>query len=144
MKGIELPINLLIILIIAMVILVAVSAFFLGVWKPTSSGVSLDAAKSLACKDYVAVGCTNLGLPVREYDIDSDGSFDPGTTCFCDSGSHIDCSSGSLTATGGGCASKPLGDNFALVCAKYCPPYSIGTTIGSDFIACCKKLCGCT
>jgi len=155
MKGIELPINIMIIFIIALIVLVAVGAFFMGVWKPTASGVGLDAAKSLACKDFVATGCSNFGIPVRDYDIDGDGKFDPGLICMaCDNGvatgSYVDCSGTPHSGSCGGTV-RTTSDTFGLICAKFCPPYMIGWSgadwswnANPDFLPCCKRLCGCT
>ena len=58
MKGANLPINMLIILIIAVIVLIASIALFTGVWGQSSSGLSLDAAKNSGCHKYVSTnGC---------------------------------------------------------------------------------------
>ena len=62
MKGIELPINTLIILVIALLILIAIIAFFLGVWGPGTSGVTLEATKTSACQRFISLDCLDADL----------------------------------------------------------------------------------
>ncbi len=58
MKGIELPISTLVILVIALIVLVGIIAFFLGVWTPGTGGIQLEAIKSSACQRLISTGCT--------------------------------------------------------------------------------------
>ena len=82
MKGVELPINVLIIVVIALAILLALIALFFGVWTPSSSGITLDAAKNNACHMLVSTGCRDAAqINVRDFDADKDGHLnEPGTT----------------------------------------------------------------
>ena len=70
MKGASLPINMLIILIIAVIVLIASIALFTGVWGQSSSGLSLDAAKNSGCHKYVSLnGCTDSGIKAEDITI---------------------------------------------------------------------------
>ena len=80
MKGMELPINTLIIVIIAIIVLIGVVAFFLGVWNPGTSGLQLETIKSSACQRLVSFGCSEpKDVVIRDFDADKDGGLDPGT-----------------------------------------------------------------
>lgn len=54
MKGMELPINMIIIIAIAMLILVVVGAYFSGAFGGTSNAISLENAFSQACSQLVS------------------------------------------------------------------------------------------
>ncbi|MBU3904561.1 MAG: hypothetical protein KJ906_00220 [Nanoarchaeota archaeon] len=59
MKGSSLPINMLIILLIAIVVLIASLAMFTNVFGQSSSGLQLDAAKNSGCQKFISLnGCT--------------------------------------------------------------------------------------
>jgi hypothetical protein len=80
MKGIELPVNILIIVAVAVIVLIAVIAMF---YKPFTSGtnsIGIDTAKSNACRAMLANGCSvhPNTIAVYGFDADKDGSFDPG------------------------------------------------------------------
>jgi hypothetical protein len=78
MKGVELPISTIVIVVIALVILLAILALFFGVWTPGSSGVSLEAAKNSACQILLSTGCGDTEkIYVNNFDADKDGEFDP-------------------------------------------------------------------
>ena len=49
MKGIELPINILVIIVIVLIVLLAVVSLFFGVYTPSSSSTTLQAATSATC-----------------------------------------------------------------------------------------------
>lgn len=55
MKGIELPMNTLVVIVIAIIILIAMVALFMGVWRQGSYGISMDSAKNSACQRYVSL-----------------------------------------------------------------------------------------
>jgi len=75
MKGAELPINTLIIIVIALTILLAVIAIFFGVFNKAKPGVDLETAKSNACQMYNSIQCyTNpKDFAVSNFDADKDG-----------------------------------------------------------------------
>ncbi|MDD5417186.1 MAG: hypothetical protein PHU12_04385 [Candidatus Aenigmarchaeota archaeon] len=63
MKGAELPMNLLVILVIAVIVLIAVVGFFLGIFGQSSSGLSLEATRNNACQKFVSIGgCSNSSI----------------------------------------------------------------------------------
>jgi len=79
MKGLELPINTLIIIVLAMVILLAILAMLYGVWTPGSAGLTLESAKNSACQMLMSTGCRDASMiMVYNFDADRDGEFDPG------------------------------------------------------------------
>jgi len=76
MKGTQLPINAMIILIMGTLILVGVLTMFLGVWNPSAGGTGLEAAKTTACQQLISRGCVNTDLDsisISDYDADGDG-----------------------------------------------------------------------
>ena len=77
MKGVELPINVLVIVAIAVIVLLGLIAlYFLG-FGPFSTGVSLQAAKSQGCQALVNGGCTvTVDTIDVSYDVDGDGIMD--------------------------------------------------------------------
>lgn len=62
MKGIELPINVLIILAVAIIVLIAIIAMFYPAFTNGSGTASMDLAKSQACRSLVVgYDCKNSG-----------------------------------------------------------------------------------
>lgn len=125
MKGAELPINTLIIIVIALVILIAVIAIFFGVYNPSKEGINLEAAKSNACQMLASMNCgvSPASIIINNFDADKDGTVgDIGTWTWGDS-----------------CSPSPAadGDNLASLCACQ---YSINTNDAD----CRKTVCGCT
>jgi len=57
MKGVELSVNTLIIMVLGVIILVAIIALVLGVWSPSSISVSSETVKNSACVKYIGQGC---------------------------------------------------------------------------------------
>ncbi len=57
MKGISLPIDMLVILAIAVVVLIAVIAVFMGVWSPFAGDQQKRAAFQSACGQWASQGC---------------------------------------------------------------------------------------
>lgn len=58
-KGAELPISTMIILILGVLVLIAMLAMLMGVWKPAAGGASLQTVTTLACNRFVAAGCVD-------------------------------------------------------------------------------------
>jgi len=82
MKGISLPIEAIIIIVIALIILLSVIAIFFGVFNPTKSGIDLETAKTNACQMLTSMNCVPLtsSISVTNFDADRDGIIgDPGT-----------------------------------------------------------------
>jgi hypothetical protein len=128
MKGVELPINTIVIVVIALAILLALIALFFGVWTPGSSGITLDAAKNNACHMLVSTGCRDAKqINVRDFDADKDGILDTG-------------SSGTRTLV---CVDGEAGgnDNLFMLCKCW---YGItGTDDPSLNLNCRRDICNC-
>ena len=115
MKGIELPINTLIILALAVIVLIVVLFFFLGVWRPGISTVSVEAAKNNACQTLVSLGCVDPTIvTINNFDANNNGRND------ATSGWDFDGNAG--------------GDNLGALCDNYYFKNDINS---------CKELCGC-
>lgn len=72
MKGVSLPINVLVIVVLALIVLLAILALFYGVWKP--EGITLEAAKNNACNMLLSTGCNDPStIVVRDFDADRNG-----------------------------------------------------------------------
>ena len=129
MKGIELPINVLIIIVVAIIVLIAIVAMFYPSFTNGNSMVSSEGAKSAACQVLVSRGgCTSN--TVHSYDIsinNFDANKDNTVTSGIESAYPTVCLSGT-PPTGSG------SDNLARLCLCY---YQITTD------PLCKKLCGC-
>jgi hypothetical protein len=114
MKGAELPINVLIILALAVIVLIAVLLMFYTPFSTGSSTVSLDTAKSQACHSLISgYGCSTTVdlklIAVYNYNADDDANGNMNT----------------------------LQDNLQALCEH---KYQIPATD----TAACRKLCGCS
>ena len=56
MKGIELPINILVIVAIAVIVLLGMVALYFAGWTPFSSSLSYQSVKNTACEQLVREG----------------------------------------------------------------------------------------
>jgi hypothetical protein len=131
MKGLELPINVLIIVAIAIIVLIAVVAMFYPNFKNSSITVNTDIYKSQACQIMIDRGCTpspkEISIPNFDANKDGEQAGSP-TWTFGEGGSTCGASSNG-------------GDNLASLCACY---YSIGLKGTDDEgISACKRFCGC-
>jgi hypothetical protein len=150
MKGIELPINILIIVAVAVIVLIALIAMFYPAFSSGSQTVNVESVKNAACQVLVtAKNCmaatTTINTP--DFDADQDGlivgdsgqdwgwavndpcppaPFPPGSGCTVASTGDNTCHE--TTATGN------EDDNLAALCKCY---YGITSE------AQCKALCGC-
>ncbi len=89
MKGIELPINVLVIIVIAVIVLLGVIAVYFTGWTPFAQTAGVDAVKNAGCR-IVAYDCSNAdldsilfdgsmaGLPT--FDVNGDGNLCPADT----------------------------------------------------------------
>jgi hypothetical protein len=127
MKGIELPINVLIIVAVAIIVLIALVAMFYPNFKSSSTVVNSDIYKSSACQIMIDRKCTPSpsDITIANFDADKNGKQDSG------SGWTFSTATTSLCAK----ATNTNKDNLASLCDCY---YSI-TNENS-----CKALCGCT
>lgn len=119
MKGLSLPINVLVIVVIAIIVLLGVVAIYFGGFSPFSSAISVEGAKNGACSELVRKNCAvNPGaIVIQNFNANNDTSINPGaepslTTLTCNAGS----------------------DNLARLCACF---YQRTNNVD------CKRLCGC-
>jgi len=124
MKGVELPISTLIVIVIALVIFLAILMLFYGSWGPGSTVVNLEAAKDSACHMLLSLGCTPSTnyIVVNNFDADRDGEIDPGSGWVGWDSPHPD---------------PADNDNLASLCWYH---FSIRSSTGETD---CKDLCNC-
>ena len=122
MKGAELPINTLIIIVIALIILVAVIAIFFGPYNTTKYGTELQTAATNACNILQSMNCVPKPweIQINSFDANKNGVNDGGT----EAAAPAACEGGS--------------DNLARLCLCY---YNIAAaTLEND---CKTKVCRC-
>ncbi len=78
MKGVELPVNVMVMLVIAVIVLFSVLALFLGIWSPVPGTITPDAARSAACLKLMTgtPDCLNADLTdihIGNFDADKNG-----------------------------------------------------------------------
>ncbi|MFH1473431.1 MAG: hypothetical protein ABIE55_00920 [Candidatus Aenigmatarchaeota archaeon] len=79
MKGIELPINVLIVVIIAVIVLFGLISLNSSGWSPFSETVSLESARTYYCKKLLLKCDSDVNLiEMDNFDADMDGILDPG------------------------------------------------------------------
>jgi hypothetical protein len=117
MKGLSLPINVLVIVVVAVIVLLGVVALYFGGFSPFSAAIGVEGAKNDACGRLVRLRCVDPGsINITNFDANMDGNIVPGTE-----------SSFPSTCAGGN-------DNLARLCICY-----YNRTTNAD----CKRLCGC-
>ena len=125
MKGVELPISTLVIVILALVVLLGILALFFGVVTPGSTSMTLEAAKNNACQMLISTnGCDTTDstktIVVNNFDANKDGK-QVGGSAFDD------------TITG--CSSTSIAqDNLYMLCKCW---YIL------DEASCKKNVCNC-
>jgi len=118
MKGIELPINILVIIAMAVMVLLGLVAIYMGGFGGGAGQIQLNSAKTDACQELIRSGkCGDASytsnINVTGFDANKDGSLNPGTS----------------------------GDNLQSLCIKW---YGCTDTDNRAFVDCChKKVCGC-
>lgn len=82
MKGIELPVNALIIVILAVLVLLGILALYAGVWSPSSGGIILESAKNNGCHMLASMGCNaaDTNIITVNYDASGNGNIGPEDT----------------------------------------------------------------
>lgn len=83
MKGIELPINVLIIVAVALVVLLGLIAIYFSGFGPFTGAMTLESAKNEACRELVQERRCNTNtnnIAIDGFDADGDGTEDSGTT----------------------------------------------------------------
>jgi len=125
MKAVELPINVMVIIVICVIVLLAIVALFFGVWNPGKGSITLEAAKNNACQMLVSMGCPSNpeSISVRDFDANRNGMVNDAGGIAWNAGT--DC----------GLSATTSGDNLASLCVCY---YNL-----LDADSCRKTLCGC-
>ena len=82
MKGIELPINILVIVAIAVIVLLGMVALYFAGWSPFSGSVGVESVKNAACINYTRNNdCSPDPSTVNiNYDVNGDGAVDAADT----------------------------------------------------------------
>jgi len=81
MKGISLPTEVVVVVVLAVVVLIAILALFTGVFNPSVQGISLEAAKNLACQSLLSTGCdSSTNIRIENFDANKDGKLDAADT----------------------------------------------------------------
>jgi hypothetical protein len=81
-KGVELPINILVIVAIAVIVLLGLIALYFVGWGPFAGAAGLEGVKNAACRELVqGTNCAgdSWAITISNFDADDDGSNDPGT-----------------------------------------------------------------
>jgi Flp pilus assembly protein TadG len=127
MKGLELPINVLIIVAVALIVLLAVVAMYFSGFSPFTTAIGLEGVKNDACRRLVQENrckAETKDIAIQGFDANRDGNNNVGTSWDFDDNAAYACDA----TTGGG------NDNLAALCDCY---YSVGSE-GQ-----CKVMCGC-
>lgn len=140
MKAISLPVNSLIIIVIALIVLIAIFGIFFGIWNPTKSTVGLDAATRTACQAINPISCRDAykstRIPIYNFDSNKNGNVNDHAR------SPTDCSD---PPDGIICYGQ---DNFEMLCYNYYGgPLSLGAkdspTWWSFINTCMVGICKC-
>ena len=122
MKGVELPINVIVIVVLCLVVLLAIIALFFGVWTPGSTGITLEAAKNNACQMLISTGCGSVSnIAVNNFDANKNG-------IIGETGSTVDDTAAACKPGGGGA------DNLYMLCKCW---------YGADETSCKTRICNC-
>jgi len=89
MKGIELPINVMIIVVIAVVVLLGVMALFNTGWGSGSSIISIESQKNSYCQVLDARDCNNPTQEMTDFCSEYYGGQSCAEVCGCDSSGNI-------------------------------------------------------
>ena len=129
MKGVSLPINVLVIVVIAIIVLLGIVALYFGGFSPFSSSISVEGVKNELCSEEVREGCDDLvaSQTTDTFDANKNGKV---------GGSEItqNFNWNSLPSCDASTVSTAHGDNLASIC--YC-------FYGRTTEILCRQLCGC-
>jgi len=127
MKGLELPINALVIIVVAVIVMIALIAMFYPAFLGGTIATTSESAKSTACAILVEAKNCNVNtntITISNFDANRHGDVGDSTA-----------DAGYPTACDGTAATNSAHDNLATLCLCY---YSSPTE------ASCKALCGCS
>ncbi|HLC51328.1 MAG TPA: hypothetical protein VJH90_03055 [archaeon] len=128
-KGLELPVNMLVVIAIAVIVLLGVVALYLVGFGGPASGITLQSITTNACQDLLRAGtCSDanavFSVQIPKFDANKDGTSNPGP--------------GKPTATSKG------QDNLGTLCINYYAA-TYDTTKLNDFREACNvRVCGCS
>ena len=125
MKGAELPISTLVIIVLAIIILLALVAMYFSGFGPFSTAVGIEGVRGAACRVLVQEnGCrvNSSSVTIIGFDANKDNAMVSNTTWLAGSWNS-------------GCPAAGSGDNLAALCRCY-----YGLTTESS----CRGLCGCS
>ena len=136
MKGIELPISTIIVIILVLVVLIAVLGLFYGVWPSGAQTATLESVKGSACQLLMSSGgcgpdptgdLNTKHIPINNFDADKNGKTnDPGSNIDVEPRCHS--------------PDPNTNDNLFMLCRCW---YNLGGNddqINSD---CKTKVCNC-
>jgi hypothetical protein len=130
MKGVELPINTMVIVVLAVIILLALVAMYFSGFGPFSTAVGLEGVRGDACRRLVQEnGCRVSTSTIGISDYDANKNNKMGTT---------EINTGWTWGTGGSVCGQFAagdGDNLASLC---------NCTYGLTTETACRGLCGCS
>lgn len=125
MKGIELPINVLVIVAVAVIVLLGITAVFMLGFAPFTGTSGLESIKNDACTLLVRSGCgQNTWLIPVNFDSDKNGLVQSGTDWW----------NNATWSENYPCAADQNCDNLAALCYNF---------YGKKSDSACKALCGC-
>jgi hypothetical protein len=139
MKGVELPISTIVVILLVLIVLLAIIGLFYGVWPAGSQAANLESVKSNACQMLTSInGCKNdlnndvtKSIAINNFDADQDGTNDPGVTTT----SSPTCKAGTLPALP---AEPNTKDSLFMLCKCW---YNIAGDINEN---CKTQVCGCS
>jgi len=140
-KGISLPINAIIIIVIAVIVLIAILSMFTTIFRPSSSTVSLETATKATCLRVNPTLCRfnsdpnfpheNMAAarsPVYDFDANKDGIIN------------------TFTPDGNDWLTSYLDDNLETLCMNFhsCSNAGLTEVSWTAWSSCClKRICGC-
>jgi hypothetical protein len=120
--GVELPVSVIVIILVAVIVLLSITALYFSGWLSGAQSISIENAKTNACR-RLSTNCYDevSRVTLKSFDADQDGKFDPGT--------------GIPVPGTDGChnASSPAQDNLYMLCKCYYNTDENG----------CRDVCGC-
>lgn len=119
LRGVELPINVIVLVVLCIIVLLSVTVLFILTWNPSSGTISLESAKVNTCQKLAMSNCqpSTSSIFVENFDANKDGKLN-------ENGNAVDAS-----CSGGG------DDNLYMLCSCW---FGI-----SDEQSCKNSVCDC-
>ena len=144
MKGVELPINVLIIVAVALIVLLGIVALFFTGWSPFPATVGLESIKNAACRELAQefqCKISTADVEIHNFDADRDGFLGVDDTA----------SSDDIIGWCENPAVGNMGENLFNLCRCH---YNMGPLIAystrvltaqetADLESSCRRMCGC-